>query len=237
MIAGARELGVPITTHAAETRREVADVIAQWGASPIQTLHKIGALEVPLLAAHCVYVDEADMEIMSSTPFHVAHNPTSNLKLASGFAPVPQFLQRNITTGVATDSTASNNKLDIWQEMRLAALLHKATTGDPTAVSAQEALAMATREGAKCLGLESAIGSLEVGKKADVILVDFNKPHLTPHHSIVSHLVYAVNSSDVDTVLIDGRVLLHGGAFTELDADKICVDADTCARRLVAVSR
>jgi 5-methylthioadenosine/S-adenosylhomocysteine deaminase len=237
MIAGARELNVSITTHAAETRREVADVTAQWGASPIQTLRNIGALEGPLLAAHCVYVDGDDMEIMSTTPFHVAHNPTSNLKLASGFAPVPQFLKRNITTGVATDSTASNNKLDIWQEMRFSALLHKATTGDPTAVSAQEALLMATREGAKCLGLQSDIGSLEAGKKADIILVDFNKPHLTPHHSVVSHLVYAVNSSDVDTVLVDGRVLLRGGNFTQLDPNKICADAAACTRRLVALSR
>jgi len=237
MIAGARELGVPITTHAAETRREVADVIAQWGASPIQTLQNIGALEAPLLAAHCVYVDEADLAVMGSTPLRVAHNPTSNLKLASGFAPVPQFLQRNITTGVATDSTASNNKLDIWQEMRFAALLHKATTGDPTAISAQQALSMATREGAQCLGLEADIGTLETGKKADVILVDFNKPHLTPRHNIVSHLVYAVNAADVDTVLVDGRILLRGGGFTQLDAEKICADAEVRARRLVAASR
>ena len=242
MIAGARELNVPLHTHASETRREVADVTARWGATPIQTLYNIGALEGPLLAAHCVYPDGRDMEIMSTaisngaTNFRVAHNPTSNLKLASGFAPVPEYLKAGITVGVATDSTASNNNLDMWEEMRLSALLHKATSGDPTAVSAQQALLMATREGARCLDLDRDIGTLEAGKKADVVLLDFDKPHLYPRHNVVSHLVYAVNSADVDTVLVDGKVLLHGGKFTQLDAEKICVQAQDCARRLVAAA-
>jgi 5-methylthioadenosine/S-adenosylhomocysteine deaminase len=146
------------------------------------------------------------------------------------------MLEGGITVGLGTDGTASNNNLDLWEEMRLAALLHKATTGDPTAVSAEQALLMATREGARCLDLEHSIGTLETGKKADIILVDFDKPHLYPRHNVVSHLVYAANSADVDTVLVDGRVLLRGGQFTQLDVAAICAQASACAQRLVPLA-
>ncbi|MBV9864941.1 MAG: amidohydrolase [Abitibacteriaceae bacterium] len=241
IIQGAYDLQVPITTHAAETRREVADVTAQWGAGPIETLKSIGALDGPLLAAHCVYADDRDIAMLAEInavqgngigPLRVAHNPTSNLKLASGFAPVPKFLEAGITVGLGPDGTASNNNLNMWEEIHLAALLHKATTGDPTVISAQQALLMATREGAKCLNLEDSIGTLEAGKKADVVLVDFDKPHLYPRHNVVSHLVYAANSADVDTVLVDGKVLLRKTNFTTLDVHQICAQASTRASRL-----
>ncbi|HEX8465331.1 MAG TPA: amidohydrolase [Abditibacterium sp.] len=235
IIAAARDLGVLISTHASETRREVADVTAQWGASPIQTLEKIGALEGPLLAAHCVYTDETDREIMANRPFRVAHNPQSNLKLASGIAPVADYLRRGITVGLGPDGPASNNNLDMWEEMRLAATLHKAATGDPTAVSARAALEMATIGGAKCLGLENEIGSLEVGKKADILLVDFDKPHLYPRHNVVSHLVYAAGASDVHSTMVDGQWLLRRGEFTHLDVREISAHivkiAEDLARR------
>ena len=221
-----------IHTHAAETRREVADVTAQWGAPPIQTLHSIGALDGPLLAAHCVYPERGDIELMRGdgevSSLRVAHNPTSNLKLASGFAPVPEYLKAGITVGLGPDGTASNNKLDMWQEMRLAALLHKGVTGDPTAVSARQALLMATREGAKCLNLEGSIGTLETGKRADITIVDFDKPHLYPRHNVVSHLVYSAGA-----VLVDGEILLRGGALTKLDAAQICAQSQRRAERLV----
>ena len=233
VIAGAREHGLRIATHVSETRRENADVLAQWGASPIQSLHQIGALETPLLAAHCVYTDEADREIMARTPFFVAHNPQSNLKLASGIAPVADYRARGITVGLGPDGTASNNNLDMWEEIRLAATLHKAASGDPTLISAREALEMATIEGAKCLGLADEIGSLEVGKKADIVLMDFDKPHLVPRHSVVSHLVYAVNSSDVDSVMVDGKWLLKKRAWQTLDVEEICATAGQMARELV----
>jgi 5-methylthioadenosine/S-adenosylhomocysteine deaminase len=232
MIKGARDNNLMMTTHASETQREVADVTAQWGQSPIQSLKQIGALDGPLLAAHCVHVDDCDLEIMQKTDFRVAHNPTSNMKLASGFAPIQKYLQAGITVGLGPDGTASNNNLDMWEEMHLAALLHKGTTGDPTAVSAQQALLMATHQGARCLNLHNDVGSLEVGKKADIVLVDFDKPHLTPRHNVVSHLVYAANSADVDTVLVDGRVLMRGGAWTRLDAKAIAAQASKCAARL-----
>jgi 5-methylthioadenosine/S-adenosylhomocysteine deaminase len=239
IVEAAHALNVPITTHAAETCRAVEIITQTWGASPIQTLHNIGALEGPLLAAHCVHTDAADRALMQQrdengdTFLRVLHNPTSNLKLASGFAPVPQYLSENITVGLGTDGTASNNDLDMWEEMRLAALLHKATTGDPTVVSAQQALLMATREGAKCLNLQNDIGTLETGQKADIVLMDFDKPHLTPRHNVVSHLVYAARASDVDTVLVDGRVLVRGGELTKMDAEAVCAQAEKRAARLV----
>jgi 5-methylthioadenosine/S-adenosylhomocysteine deaminase len=238
IIKAARELNVPIHTHVAETHREVADVTAQWGAPPIQALHNIGALEGPLLAAHCVYPEPGDIELMlgngdGTSALRVAHNPTSNLKLASGFAPIPEYLKAGITVGLGPDGTASNNNLNMWEEMRLAALLHKGTSGDPTAVSAQQALLMATREGARCLNLENEVGTLEIGKRADIVLVDFDKPHLYPRHNVVSHLVYAAGAGDVDTVLVNGEVLLKQGKLTRMDEKQICAQAQRCANRLV----
>jgi 5-methylthioadenosine/S-adenosylhomocysteine deaminase len=234
MIAGARDIGVRLTTHASETQREVADVTAQWGQSPIQTLEKIGALDEPLLAAHCVYTDATDRDIMARRGLAVAHNPQSNLKLASGIAPVSDYLARGITVGLGPDGTASNNNLDMWEEMRLAATLHKAATLDPTAVSARQALEMATIGGARCLGLESEIGSLEVGKRADILLVDFDKPHLYPRHNVVSHLVYAAGAADVHSVIVDGKFLLRGGAYQTLDVARICQESEKIARDLVS---
>ena len=224
---------VLITTHVSETLKENADVAAGWGQSPVQSLHKIGALERPLLAAHCVYTDEADREIMANTPFRVAHNPQSNLKLASGFAPIVDYLNRGITIGLGPDGAASNNRLDMWQEMRLAATIHKAATLDATAISAQTALSMATIGGAKCLGLDAQIGSLEMGKRADIVLVDFDKPHFTPRHNVVSHLVYAAGASDVDSSMVNGRWLLRKGEWQTLDVAEIQAKCEEIAGELV----
>lgn len=236
IIKGARDLDVPIHTHVAETRREVADVTAQWGAPPIQTLKNIGALDGPLLAAHCVYPQPGDIELMrgdgENSMLRVAHNPTSNLKLASGFAPIPEYLKNGITVGLGPDGTASNNNLNMWEEMHLAALMHKGNSGDPTAVSAQQALLMATREGARCLNLDNVTGSLEVGKQADVVLVNFNKPHLQPRHNVVSHLVYSAGAGDVDTVIVDGEILVRDGQLTKLDLRQIYAEANQRAQRL-----
>lgn len=242
MIEGARANDLMITTHIAETRREVEDVRREWGHTPVRVLQEIGALDGPLLAAHGIYVDDGEFDIIDAhrdargqSTLRIAHNPTSNLKLASGFAPIPKYLQRGITVALGPDGTASNNDLDMWEEMRLAALLHKATTGDPTAISAQQALLMATREGARALDLDDEIGTLEAGKKADIILVDFDKPHLTPRHNVVSHLVYAAKAADVDTVLIDGKVLLRDGQFTALDAKQISAEATARAQKLAVL--
>ncbi len=236
IIAVALDLGARISTHAAETQREVEDVTRDWGQSPIQTLQKIGALQVPLLAAHCVYTDEIDREIMASSSFFVAHNPQSNLKLASGIAPVVDYLRRGIAVGLGPDGTASNNNLDMWEEMRLAATLHKAATLDPTAISARQALEMATLGGATCLGLENEIGSLQTGKKADICVLDFDKAHLTPCHNVVSNLVYAAGASDVHSVLINGKWMLKNGKLQTLDIQKICAQARQMASELARLA-
>ncbi len=233
IVAGAREYDLQITTHISETRRENQDVAAAWGASPVQALHQIGALENPLLAAHCVYTDERDREIMEQTPFFVAHNPQSNLKLGSGIAPIADYRARGICVGLGPDGTASNNNLDMWEELRLAATLHKATAGDATLISARQALQMATIDGARCLGLDKEIGSLEVGKKADIVLLDFDKPHLTPRHNVVSHLVYAAGAADVCSVMVDGNWLFKDGEWLTLDVQEICATSEKMARELV----
>ena len=239
IVEAAREHDLLIHTHVAETTREVADVRAQWGQTPVQVLAQLGALDGPLLAAHAVYLSDEEHEIVASkrdsgggTHFRVAHNPTSNAKLASGVAPVGKYLRDGVTVALGPDGAASNNTLDMWSEMRLAALLHKATSGDATLVSAQQALAMATLEGARALGLGERVGSLEVGKRADIVLVDFDKPHLTPCHSVVSHLVYAARADDVDTVLVDGRVLVRRGEALELDSQRIKRQAQARAEKL-----
>ena len=162
----------------------------------------------------------------------MAHNPQSNLKLASGIAPISDYRARGIGVGLATDGTASNNNLDMWEELRLAATLHKAATRDATAISARQALQMATIEGARCLGLAEQTGSLEVGKKADIVLVDFDKPHLTPCHNVVSHLVYAAGAADVCSVMVDGHWLLKNGDWQTLDTKEICAAAAQMACEL-----
>ena len=156
------------------------------------------------------------------------------MKLASGIAPIDDYLRRGITVSLGPDGASSNNALDMWREMRLSALLHKATSRDATAISAKQALQMATIGGARALNLGEVCGSLEVGKRADIALLDFDAPHLTPCHNVVSNLVYAANASDVKHVLVDGRILLRDGKATHLDEAKIRFDASTRAASLAA---
>ncbi len=166
-----------------------------------------GVFQAPVLAAHCVAVSDQDIEILAEHDVRVAHNPGSNMKLASGVSPVPKMMRAGITVGLGTDGAASNNNLDMIEEMRLAALLHKVSLKESTAMPARTCLEMATIDGAACLGLEDSVGgSLEVGKRADIILIDFDAPHLTPTSTVdlASHIVYSSCGADVSTVVIDG---------------------------------
>lgn len=242
MADGAVRLGVPLHTHLAETRHEVANTREQWGGSPVEALIEAGATRVPVLAAHCVWLDAVDRELMGTTrtstgapSLRVLLNPTSNLKLASGFAPLGDYLHDGIPAGLATDGAASNNNLDMWQEIHLTALVHKAVAGDPTVVTAEEALSLATNEAARCLGLENEIGSLVAGKKADVVLVDMNRPHLTPCHHVVSNLVYSAGAGDVHSVWVDGERLVQEGRLTRLDAPAIMQEVRTMAGHLATL--
>ncbi|MBI3920394.1 MAG: amidohydrolase [Armatimonadetes bacterium] len=231
-VEAAADLGVKLHTHLAETEAEVRRVQQEYGRHPVEAMDEIGMFDVGLVAAHCVHVTDEHIEIFREKKVGVAHNPTSNMKLASGSAPVQKMLQRGVTVGVATDGAASNNNLSMVEEMHLAALLDKVFSKDPTAVSAYSALEMATRNGARALGLQDQVGQLKEGMKADIVLFDFDKPHLCPRHNVVSHLVYSAMGSDVDTVLVDGEILLHKGKLTQLDEQEIMARASEAARRI-----
>ncbi len=207
--------------HVAETKAETNQCLEINGLSPIQYLDSHGLLTENTLLAHCVWVDTADIEIMARRRAGVTHNPQSNMKLASGIAPVTSFLNCGINTGLGTDGCASNNDLDMFQEMGSAARLHKVHDLDPVAMDARTVLEMATIGGARAIGLDHEIGSIEPGKQADLIVIDLSSPHLTPMYNPVSHLVYAVKGSDVRDVFVAGEPLVRHHNLIKLDAEKI----------------
>ncbi|MGI8654728.1 MAG: amidohydrolase family protein [Pyrinomonadaceae bacterium] len=209
----------PIVIHVAETRKEVADIIKDHGASPVAYLARIGFLNDRVVAAHVIYASADEIRLLQKFGVGVVHNPQSNMKLASGVAPVPQMLAADVRLGLGTDGAASNNDLDMWEEMDTAAKLHKVVTLDPKVVTAREAFEMATLRGARALHMERFIGSLEAGKRADIVLVDLNALHQTPSYNIYSELVYATKAADVRTVIIDGRVVMRDRKLLTLDEE------------------
>jgi 5-methylthioadenosine/S-adenosylhomocysteine deaminase len=230
IVEAASELGVGINTHLSETRDEVAQSLQLSGMTPIAYVNQVGLFAVPTLAAHCIHPTEEEMEILAERRVGVAHCASSNMKLGSGIAPVPAYLNAGIRVGLGTDGAGSNNTLDIMREMRLTALLHK-VGGDTTAVSAPEALHLATRGGALALN-QPELGTLKAGMLADIILFDFDQPHLTPAGRAVSDLVYAAYSSDVDTVIVHGQVLMEGRKLLTLDEERIRAKVNESAARL-----
>jgi 5-methylthioadenosine/S-adenosylhomocysteine deaminase len=220
-MAIAERNGVPMVIHLAETEREVAEIREKYGRTPVTHLADIGFLSSSLIADHCVVLSEKDMTLMTDYDVKVAHNPESNMKLASGIAPIPELLKRGVTVGIGTDGCASNNNLDMFQEMDSAAKLHKVHALDPTVMDARTVVRMATIDGARVLGLDDTTGSLEAGKKADIITIDITRPHLIPMYNVYSHLVYAVTGSDVVTAIVNGRVLMEQRVFTALDVDEV----------------
>lgn len=212
---------VPLATHLLENRAEATQIREQLGQRPLTFLRKIGALNERFFAFHCVTMDDEDMRIFADHGCKVVHNPESNMKLASGVAPVPAMLEKGIPVGLGTDGCASNNNLDMFQEMDTAAKLHKSALLDPVVMSAKTVVHMATREGARVLGLDRHIGVLTAGMKADICIIDMDKPHLTPLYDEYSHLAYAVSGADVDTVLINGRIVMRNRCLTTLDEKAI----------------
>jgi 5-methylthioadenosine/S-adenosylhomocysteine deaminase len=212
---------VPMIIHVAETLNEVAEVKEKYGKPPVEYLHSLGLLDSHLIADHCVHVNEQDIEKMAKYGVKVIHNPESNMKLASGIAPVTELLTRGVTVGLGTDGCASNNNLDIFTEMDMAAKLHKIQTMDPTVLDSVTVLKMATIEGAKALGMEDITGSLEPGKKADIIILDIDKPHLTPMYNPYSHIVYAARGNDVSHSIINGQLVMEDRKLLTLDIEEI----------------
>jgi 5-methylthioadenosine/S-adenosylhomocysteine deaminase len=212
---------VPMVIHLSESEKEVSEIKKRYGCTPVAHLAEIGFLSPNLIADHCVVLTGEDIVLLKDFDVKVAHNPESNMKLASGIAPIPELLRHGITVGIGTDGCASNNNLDLLQEMDTASKLHKVHTLDPTVMDARTVVRMATIDGARVLGMGDITGSLQAGKKADIIIIDTRRPHLIPMYNIYSHLVYAVTGSDVTTAIVNGQVLMEGRVLTTLDLDEV----------------
>lgn len=233
----AQQYDVPLLIHVAETAFDVRESIEQKNMTPPRWLESVGLLDAKVVAAHCVHVNKEDMYILANHRVGVAHNPTSNLKLASGFAPVVDMQEHGISVGIGTDGSASNNDLDMWSEMHIAALLPKALGSDPTALPARRALEMATIEGARALHLDHLIGSIEPGKRADLIAVDANRVHGMPHfettgQNIYSRLVYSTKSADVCHVMVNGRVLMQDRVLLTVDERAAMIEAQELSKKV-----
>ena len=213
--------GAPIVTHIAETQKENKDILKKTGARPVGYLDRIGFLNNRVIAAHLVVINDEEIALLKERGVGGAHNPQSNMKLASGVAPVPQMLRMDFPVGLGTDGAASNNDLNMWEEMDTVAKLHKVFTLDPKVITAQEAFEMATIRGARALHLEKEIGSIEAGKRADIVIVDLEELNQTPIYNIYSHLVYATKADDVRTVIIEGRVVMLNNRLQTLDEASI----------------
>ena len=225
--------GAPIVTHISETKREVDDSIKNKGASPIDYLNRIGFLNEKVIAAHVVWPSEEELALLKKLGTGIVHNPQSNMKLASGVAPVPRMLKADMPVGLGTDGAASNNDLNLWEEMDTAAKLHKLISNDPKVVSAEEAFEMATIRGARALHLEKEIGSIEKGKRADLVIVDLDDLNQTPYYNIYSDLVYSAKAGDVRTVIIEGRVIMRDRRLLTLNEETIKADARRYRERIV----
>jgi len=227
---------LPMVTHLAETESEVQTLRQRYGRTPVEHLDFLGVLAPNVLACHCVQLSSADIERLQRCGVKVSHNPESNMKLASGVAPVPELIAAGVCVGLGTDGAASNNNLDLFLEMDTAAKLHKVHRLDPTLLKAEAVLRMATIEGARALGLGERIGSLEAGKQADVILIDIRRPHLTPLFHPASQLVYAARGSDVTTAIINGRVVMENGRILTFDVQQAMDEVNAIALQLACRS-
>ena len=229
----AKELNTGIHIHLAETEKELQDSLKEHGKTPIEHVADLGLLDNHTIGAHCVHINDDDIDIIKEKGVFPVNNPSSNLKLASGFAPIDKMLKAGIPVALGTDGSSSNNNLNMFEEIHLASIINKAVTGDAVSVPAIKALEMATINGAKALGWGDQIGSIEVGKKADLILIDTDKSHLYPHHDQISSLAYSVQGSDVDTVIVDGKILMEDRIIKTLDVEKIKYMAEKHAKDLI----
>lgn len=234
VIDTARDTGMNLHIHLSETKKEVEDNIEKYGTTPIAHVDRLGLFDVHTLAAHCVYATDEDIEILSEKGVSVLNNPGSNLKLGNGFAPIAKMIESGVNVCLGTDGSSSNNNLNMFEEMNLAALINKAIDGDTTVVPAYTALKMATVNGAIALGVEDEVGTLEMGKKADLILVDMTKPHFYPRFNLMSSLVYSAQASDVKTVLCDGKILMEDWVLKVMDEKQVMIKANEVALKLTS---
>lgn len=234
VLESAVELNVPLHIHLCETLVEVNNMRKEYGQTPIQVVDQLGLFDYPVLAAHCVHLSEEDFTVLKrATALGIAHNPQSNMKLASGIAPVQRMLEEGLTVGIGTDGASSNNNLDFLEEVRTATLLQKVSTMDPTVLPAGECLQMACHNGAKAVQQGDQLGTLEVNKKADLIILDFKKPHLVPRHNIIAHTVYAAQSSDIQTVIINGQIVMEDRQIKTVDEERVIFELERSAKNLL----
>ena len=228
----AMELGVPISIHMSESPFELQYSQDTYGMTSIDMFESIGFLEGPTIAAHVVWPTKQEIPILAEREVGVVHNPTSNMKIASGIAPIAEMLAAGVRVGLGTDGAASNNDLDMWEEMRLASFLQKVDRMDPEVMSATTVLTMATRGGATAAGLGDSVGSLEVGKRADLIQVAFDDVHHVPTYDVVSHLVFVNDEQDVASVVVDGKVLMREREMLTIDTERVTAEATALAARI-----
>ncbi|AET61587.1 chlorohydrolase [Paenibacillus terrae HPL-003] len=230
----AKDTGVPVHIHLAETVEETVKIKARYNCTPTQYLYELGLFEHHhVLLAHAVHLNREDVALLKGMKGGIAHNPVSNLKLGCGITPVLDMLGQGTIVGLGTDGAGSATTLDLFEEIKAAAWLQKLSTGNPAAFTAAQALQMATVNGAKLLNLEHETGTLEVGKKADIILLDMQKPHLQPIHQIESLLAYSINGADVDTTIVNGRVLMRGRHLLTIDEKEVLAQATVRGNRIV----
>ncbi len=227
-----KEHGTRMHVHISESRKEHVDCIERYGKTPTQWFYDLGLFENPVCAAHCVQLTKEDMDIFKETKATIIHNPTSNLKLASGIAPIHTYLDLGITVALGTDGAASNNNLNMIEEMHIASILLKGATQKPNIVNPSQVLAMATINGAAMQG-RTDTGCIEVGKKADLAAIDLQKPHLQPHTDLFSTLIYAAQGSDVCMTMVDGKILYENGEYTTIDKEKTLYDFNESTKRLL----
>jgi 5-methylthioadenosine/S-adenosylhomocysteine deaminase len=226
------EFSSPLQIHLSETLEEVDEIVQRTGRRPVHYLEGLGLLSPDLIAAHAIHLDETEIDLLHRRGVRIVHVPESNMKLSSGLAAIPSMVRKGLTLGLGTDGCASNNNLDLFQEMDTAAKLHKVFTLDPVNTKAETVLKMATSWGAKILGLDKEIGTLEVGKKADIIVIDLEQPHLVPLYNPMSTLVYAANGADVKDVIVDGRILMKDRTFRTLDPLEIMEGVRDISRKI-----
>ncbi len=230
----ARELNTGIHIHLLETVKERKDSFEKYGKSPVEICAETGIFDVPVVGAHLVHVSDEDISILHQYGVHAAHNPTSNLKLGSGISPVPSMLKAGVNIALGTDGSASNNNLNMFEEMHLAALLHKGAGLNPELVTARQAFQMATVNGANAIGFGNETGLLKTGMKADLILLDTDKPHMIPLNDPYSAVAYSAQGADVDTVIVDGNILMEKRELKTIDEERVKSEAISISKRLMA---
>ncbi len=229
--AEARRLGVRIHTHVSESQSEMQSIQDKYGCTPPELLDKTGLLTDRTIAAHCVYLTDSDIRLLAERGVSVATNPVSNLKLANGIAPVPKMLDAGINVSIGTDGAASNNTLNMIRELGLLTILHKGATGDPQAVGARAGLDIATKNGAKAMGLDN-VGEIKAGMKADLAVLDLDRPNIQPLNNPVAALAYSANGSEVETVMVGGRILMENRQYTTIDRDKVLFEVGRICERI-----